>query len=186
MKHLLARIPAAAFLSVFASDAIAATTKSSHGSIETAGAVVAIALPLAAGAVSVSKDDWDGLAKLAVVTVATVGTSYALQHVTHEERPDMSDDHSFPSSTSALAFAPAQFLWNRYGWEYGLPAYAAAGFVGYSRVESQQHHWWDVAASAGISWGFNRWLTNRYYNPDIYGTASLMPGGGYVGVSYRF
>ena len=50
---------------------------------------------------------------------------------------------SFPSDTSALAFAPAQFLWQRYGWEYGLPAYAAATFVGWSRVLSpgERHAW---------------------------------------------
>lgn len=38
----------------------------------------------------------------------------------------------------------------RYGWEYGVPAYAAASFVAYSRVESGQHHPHDVIAGAGI------------------------------------
>ena len=38
----------------------------------------------------------------------------------------------------------------RYGWEYGVPAYAAATFVGYSRVESKQHFTKDVVAGAGI------------------------------------
>lgn len=38
----------------------------------------------------------------------------------------------------------------RYGWEYGLPAYALASFVGYSRVESRQHYAHDVIAGASI------------------------------------
>jgi membrane-associated phospholipid phosphatase len=34
--------------------------------------------------------------------------------------------------------------------EYGVPAYALASFVAYSRVESGQHHSYDVLAGAGI------------------------------------
>ena len=59
-------------------------------------------------------------------TVATVGIAYGLKQVIREQRPDGSDFKSLPSDTSALAFAPAQFLWDRYGWQYGLPAFAAA------------------------------------------------------------
>jgi hypothetical protein len=29
-------------------------------------------------------------------------------------------------------------------------------------VESKQHHWWDVAASAGMAWGYSRLITSRY------------------------
>src|ERR1700749_2753883 len=98
--------------------------------IESAGTDIAIALPLLAGGYAASKDDWTGLAELTVDTLATVGTAYGLKHVVRERRPDGSDYQSFPSDTAALAFAPAQFLWDRYGWEVGLPAYAAAGFAG--------------------------------------------------------
>ena len=38
----------------------------------------------------------------------------------------------------------------RYGWGYGVPAYALASFVGYSRVESRQHYAPDVIAGAAI------------------------------------
>src|SRR5205809_694724 len=93
---------------------------------ESLGTDVAIALPLIAGGITLAKDDWKGGFQLGVDTVATVGLAYGLKHVIHEERPDKSDNKSMPSDTSALAFAPAQFLWDRYGWRYGLPAYAAA------------------------------------------------------------
>ena len=50
----------------------------------------------------------------------------------------------------------------RYGLEYGIPAYALASFVAYSRVESGEHHPHDVIAGASIgivsSWIF----TKRY------------------------
>src|ERR1700744_2847070 len=134
---------------------VSANAGSVNDGIEKAGVAVAIALPVAAGGISLYKDDWQGVKQFAAVTAATVGLAYLLKHVVHEERPDGSNDQSFPSDTAALAFAPANYLWDRYGWQYGVPAYAAAAFVGYSRVESRQHHWWDVATSAGMAWGFN-------------------------------
>jgi membrane-associated phospholipid phosphatase len=154
--------------------------------LENAGTDMAIALPLIAGGVSLYQDDRTGLAQLTVDTLATVGTAYALKHVVREERPDKSDFQSFPSDTSALAFAPAQYLWDRYGWEYGLPAYAAAIFTGYSRVEAKQHHWYDVAASAGFAFGFSKVFTTRYRAPGLSYGANVSPNGGYMHLSYDF
>src|SRR5580698_1349449 len=135
--------------------------------IESTGTGVAIALPLIAGGVSLYKDDRTGLAELTVDTLATVGTAYALKNIVREQRPDKSDFQSFPSDTAALAFAPAQYLWDRYGWEYGVPAYAAALFTGYSRVEAKKHHWYDVAASGVLSFGFSKLFTTRFMGRRI-------------------
>lgn len=151
--------------------ATAATTSK----IETAGKVVAIALPLASVAISVAHhEDWDGVAELGVSTAATVGMAYLLSHVVHEQRPDHSDFHSFPSDTAALADSSADYLWARYGWEYGVPAYAAALFVGYSRVDAKKHHWYDVAASGLLAYGINYAIVTRYRENSqyrVYGSA---------------
>lgn len=167
-----------------------ATTSSSHhhDSIETAGQIVAIALPVVAGGISAFKDDWTGVGQMLMVTGASVGTAFALKYAIHEERPDHSDDQSFPSDTAALAFAPANYLWDRYGWQYGAPAYAAAAFVGYSRVESKQHHWWDVAASATIAFGYS-WLITSTYKPwrgNLQTGLMATPDGAYVAARYEF
>ena len=154
--------------------------------IESAGTGVAIALPLVAGGISLYKDDRTGLAQLPVDTVATVGTAYALKQFVREERPDHSDFRSFPSDTSALAFAPAQYLWDRYGWEYGLPAYAAASFVGYSRIDAKKHHWYDVAASAGIAFTFSKFITTEYRNNKFDYRFSATTQSVSAGISYRF
>ncbi|MGN6517132.1 MAG: phosphatase PAP2 family protein [Rhizomicrobium sp.] len=154
--------------------------------IEKAGTAIAIALPVLAGGVSFLKSDWNGLAQMTVVTGATVGTAYGLKYIVHEQRPDHSDDKSFPSDTAALAFAPANFLWQRYGWQYGLPAYLAASFVGYSRVEAKQHHWWDVVASAGLAFGYNELITTRYRPYGLYGGAYVTPHGAFLSVNYNF
>jgi membrane-associated phospholipid phosphatase len=172
---------------IFLSAALPAGAKSKSSSIENAGVAVAIALPIAAGGITIAKNDWTGLAQLVVVTGATVGTALLLSHVVHEKRPDGSDMQSFPSDTAAAAFAPAQFLWDRYGWQYGVPAYLAAGFVGYSRVESKQHHWWDVAASAGLAFGYSKLFTTRYMrNLDIYTSFYATQHSAYVSLDYRW
>jgi len=155
--------------------------------IEAAGQVIAFALPAVAGGISIYQSDWTGLAQMTVATGATVGTAYGLKYIVHEERPDHSDNKSFPSDTAALAFAPANFLWQRYGWQYGLPAYLAASFVGYSRVEAKQHHWWDVAASAGLALGYNEIFTTRYIRPyGLYSDLHATPHSVFVGLHYNF
>lgn len=156
------------------------------GNSESLGTDVAIALPIIAGGITLYKNDWMGTAQLTVDTVATVGLAYGLKHVIKEQRPDKSDFQSMPSDTAALAFAPAQFLWDRYGWEYGLPAYGAATFVAWSRVDAQKHHWYDVAASAGISFGMSQIFTTRYRPKGLtYGVAPTN-GGLYASLDYRF
>ena len=92
-----------------------------------------------------------------------MGTAYALKNIVREERPDGSDYHSFPSETTALAASGSAFLWGRYGWEYGLPAFVATEFVSYSRVQAKQHHWYDTVASSAIAAGYGYVVTSRFY-----------------------
>src|ERR1700744_5531839 len=82
-------------------------------STETAGTDVAVLMPLIAGGVTLWKGDWTGTAEPGADPVAPVGAAYGLKHVIKEKRPDGSDYESFPSDTAAVAFAPAQFLWDR-------------------------------------------------------------------------
>jgi len=145
--------------------------------IENAGTIVALALPVAAGGISLLHDrDWEGVAELTESTALTVGTALILKQIVRERRPDHSDYQSFPSDTAALAYSSADYLWDRYGWRYGVPAYAAAMFVGYSRVNAKKHHWYDVAASSAIAFGFNYAFVTRYRPTDRYSVyASATP-----------
>lgn len=169
----------AALMFASASPALAASS-------ESLGTDVAIALPVIAGGITLYKNDWMGAAQLTADTVATVGLAYGLKHVIKEQRPDKSDYMSMPSDTAALAFAPAQFLWDRYGWEYGLPAYGAATFVAWSRVDAQKHHWYDVAASAGISFGMSKIFTTSYRPKGLTYGVTPTDGGMYASLEYRF
>jgi membrane-associated phospholipid phosphatase len=161
---------------------------------ESAGTAVAVALPLVAGGITLYKRDWTGTAQAVVSTVLTVGTVYGLKHIVRECRPFAvtagtcsSNRDSFPSDTSALAFAPAEFLRERYGWQYGLPAYAAAAYVGWSRVDAQKHHWYDVATSFGISLLYNEIITTRYHpKRGFYTDLDADSRGVYASLNYRW
>jgi membrane-associated phospholipid phosphatase len=158
---------------------------STEKNIETLGTGVAIAMPIIAGSISLYKDDWTGAAQLTAETIMTVGTAYALKQIVRERRPDGSDYQSFPSETTALSASGSSYLWGRYGWQYGLPAFFATQFVSYSRVQAKQHHWYDTLASSAISAGYGYVLTTPFkkrYNVTTDLTAS--PGGAYVRLSY--
>lgn len=165
---------------------LVAGTQGALAGTEALGSDVAIALPVIAGGITLAKGDWKGTAQATVDTIATVGLAYGLKHVIREQRPDKSDFKSMPSDTSALAFAPAQFLWDRYGWRYGVPAYAAATFVAWSRVDADKHHWYDVAASAGIAFGVSQIFTTRYQAPGLRYGVTPTEGGLYAALDYRF
>jgi membrane-associated phospholipid phosphatase len=152
---------------VFGVAMFAGLAPASADGIQTAGEVLRIALPVAAGGYSLYRDDYDGILQLGVSEVISEGLSYGLSRLVREQRPDKSDWHSFPSDSTAISFSAASYLQVRYGWDYGLPAYALAAFVGYSRVESKQHHWGDVAAGAFIGWGASELTTVRYRNIAI-------------------
>ena len=144
--------------------------------IQMAGEILRIALPAAAVGVSLSKDDEHGIVQLGASELLAEGSSLLLQEFIEEERPDKSDRHSFPSDSAAVAFSAASFLQIRYGWGYGLPAYAVAGFVGWSRVESQRHYWHDVFVGAALGWVASEITAVRYHNdPGAIGTSAPVP-----------
>lgn len=160
---------------------------STQKNIETLGTGVAIALPLTAAGITLWKDDRVGSAQLVVETILTVGTAYALKNIVHEERPNGSDNQSFPSGTTALAASGSSFMWGRYGWEYGLPAFMASSFVSYSRVQAREHHWYDTIASSGIAAGYGYVLTTPFKKRFGVDTSlSASPHGGFVNFSYAF
>ncbi len=96
----------------------------------------------------------------------TLGVTYALKYSIDERRPN-GGSQSFPSGHSSISFSAAEFMRKRYGWEYGAPAYAAASFVAYSRVESREHYPRDVVAGAGIGILSSFIFTKPYKGWDV-------------------
>ena len=108
-----------------------------------------IALPAAAYGDTFWHRDWPGAWEYTESLGTTLGATYTLKYTVNEKRPN-GGSHSFPSGHTSASVSAAEFIRKRYGWEYALPAYALAGFVGYSRVESREHHPHDVLAGAAI------------------------------------
>lgn len=115
--------------------------------------VLLVAMPVATLAGVLIEKDWEGLKEGALSAATELAAVYLLKYTVRERRPDYSNRHSFPSGHSASLFANATFLTRRYGWKFGVPAYALATYVGWGRVYSKKHHWWDVVAGAAIGAG---------------------------------
>lgn len=118
--------------------------------VKTSTDVVLVAMPVATLAGVLIAKDWEGLKQGCFTALATVGTTYILKGVVHEQRPDRSTWDSFPSGHTAATFATAGFLQRRYGWKFGVPAYVLSTYVGWGRCFARRHHVWDVVAGAAI------------------------------------
>jgi membrane-associated phospholipid phosphatase len=147
------------------------------------GDILRIALPAAAAGISLWKGDYQGLFQFALAYGATIGIAEGMKQVIHERRPDGSDWKSMPSASAASAQAASAFLWHRYGWEYGVPAFGLALLTGYSRVQAKKHHWYDVAASDVIAFSVNYLIVTRYHEPQPY---RFSMGASPDGVSVQF
>jgi membrane-associated phospholipid phosphatase len=139
-------------------------------SIETAGNILVIALPVAAAGLALSFRDGQGALELGKSAALMLGLTYGLKFTIDEKRPN-GDNQSFPSGHASTSFASAEFLRKRYGWEYGIPAYVAATFIAFSRAESKQHYTHDVIAGAAIGIGSSYLFTKPYrgwhIQPDV-------------------
>lgn len=68
----------------------------------------------------------------------------------HRQRPDGSDNFSFPSGHTASAFATASVLQKYYGWRVGVPTYGFGAYVAAARMSANKHNFSDVLMGAAI------------------------------------
>ncbi len=146
--------------------------------VSRAGDVAAIVLPAGAAGGALLAQDHKGLAQLAEAYASAMGAVYVLKPVVDRTRPD-GGHQSFPSGHATSAFAGAAFLQIRYGWALGIPAYAVASYVGYSRVEAKRHYTSDVVAGAAIGIATNLAFTH----PREHVAVALDMGRGHAGCS---
>lgn len=125
----------------------------SRKAVRTSSDVIALAMPVATLTGLLITQDWQGLKQGAFTAATTIGVTYLLKYTVKKTRPDFSDNHSFPSAHTSTVFANAAFLQRRYGWKFGVPAFALATYVGWARTYAKKHDWWDVLAGAAIGAG---------------------------------
>ena len=116
--------------------------------------------PAATGLVkAIVEKDKDGIIQLALSSATGIAVNYGLNACIRKDRPQMpdtpgwSDRHAFPSTHAMAAFDGATFLMRRYGWQWGVPAYAVSAYVAWGRVHTDRHDLWDVIGGAAVGAG---------------------------------
>jgi len=132
--------------------------------------------------------------RFAVNTIASVGVGYvgktALKAIIKEERPDHSDNKSFPSGHAAMAFAAARSIDKEFRKDciwIPIAGYAAATAIGIERVASDRHHWYDVVAGAAVGFGaaeLTWWLSDKLFGKGS--NVAVGTSGNTVDVVYNF
>jgi membrane-associated phospholipid phosphatase len=147
--------------------------------VETAGDVLRWLVPAAAYTTTFVLHDAEGRKQFHKSFLVNVAASYGLKAVISKTRPNGEDDDSFPSAHTSMAFQGSAFIHRRYGFRYAVPAYLASVFVGWSRVDSDNHYTLDVVAGAAIGIASSLIFTKPYKGF----TVTPLAYGGFYGVS---
>ncbi len=150
-------------------------------SIEKNGDLLMVAIPVAGYGAALLLDDRDGRVQFHKSFLLNLGVTYSLKAVIDKQRPDGSGDGSFPSGHTSVSFHGASFIQTRYGWRYGIPAFAAAFYVAWSRVNADRHDGVDVLAGAAIGVISSRLFTRP--RSDV--TVTLFALNGHYGMAIR-
>jgi membrane-associated phospholipid phosphatase len=109
----------------------------------------------------------------------------SLKVAAHRTRPS-GGTLSFPSGHSSATFASVTVLAEHYGWKVGVPAYAVAGFIGWTRVRDQQHWLSDVVFGSALGIISGRAVTLGHRHRAAWAVVPVaMPNGGGVYVVKR-
>ena len=91
--------------------------------------------------------------------------TFSLKYTIRRERPDGSDQLSFPSGHTSNAVAGATVIQRHYGWKLGAPGYGVAALIGVSRMAGNRHHFSDVVGGALLGFGVGRAVVRRNSRP---------------------
>lgn len=148
---------------------------------EAAGDILAYLMPATTYGATYYLHDEEGRWQFSKAFATSMLATFGLKYSVDKERPDGSDNQSFPSGHATAAFQSAHYIKKRYGWHYGLPAYLGAAFVGYSRVHAKQHDNADVLAGAAIGIASSEYFTSRWEGISV---SPVTTGRGFI-VSLR-
>lgn len=161
-------------------------TKPEIGTTQKIGDVILFALPAATFGTSFIIGDNEGAWQFTKGLLLTEAVTYGLKFSINKQRPDMSNDNSFPSGHTSTTFHSAGFIHRRYGFKYSIPAYALAGFTAVSRIDSEKHDILDVLAGAAIGLGSNLLFTTEYQKEHMELSFISNNDGFLIGFNYKF
>ena len=154
--------------------------------VEDLGDIFLYALPVSTLATTFIVGDTKGSWQFTKALILTEAVTYGLKFSINKQRPDMSNQNSFPSGHTSTTFQSASFIHKRYGFKYSIPAYALAGFTGFSRINAKKHDGWDVFVGAVIGIGSSYLFTTEYQKEHMELTFNSQEGDYLIGFTYKF
>lgn len=110
------------------------------------------------------EDGWEGTIQFSKSLALNLVVTETLKRVIERERPNGDCCMSFPSGHASASFMGAAFIHKRYGWQWAGPAYIAATYVGWSRVDTDRHDWGEVLGGAAVGIASSFIFTEPYSN----------------------
>ena len=92
----------------------------------------------------------DRALEAAIAASFVAGTGMLMKKFIYSPRPDGTDDNSFPSGHTCVAFMGAELVRMEYGWGWGTGAYVVAAAVAMMRSYHERHWLSDLLAGAGV------------------------------------
>lgn len=121
----------------------------------------------------------------------TTTTTTLLKVAVNSDRPtrEFNDGHyGFPSYHTSSSFALASVVDEYYGHRAGLPAYALAGVIGWTRLDNRDHDLSDVVFGAALGYVVGKGVARRHLGQNVDVVPFHDPANGTsgltVGVSY--
>ncbi len=154
----------------------------SHQDVNTSGDITQIALPAGGYLSMLFGGDEEGQIMFFKAFIVNTALTHTLKYLINKPRPENNGDYSFPSGHTSAAFQGAAFIERRYGWKWGLPCYALASYVSYTRIKSDMHDIWDCIGGAILGISTSYYFTDRSNNQNL--ISGFVSDNGTYGVSF--
>lgn len=145
--------------------------------------ILMLALPASAYLLTLNRQDEEGAWSLTKSLGLAAVSTLALNAIIDKDSPNGSSSDAFPSGHTAIAFSSAAFIQKRYGWRPGIPAYAVASYVGWLRVETDDHDSADVIAGAALGI-VSSYLLTKAFDDNV--RAAAWSDGKSAGLQFQF
>ncbi len=127
---------------------------------------------------------------LSAYTMTALST-VAIKAIANTERPSdrwSNGQYGFPSFHTSTNFAMAAVIEEYYGLRAGIPAYALAGLVGWSRIDERDHDLSDVVFGAALGYVIGKSIAGKHRlgNSDLQISPYYHPISGTSGIQFEF
>jgi len=154
--------------------------------IEKAGDLFLGAIPIAALGTTIALGDKKGVWQFSKSFITNQLVTFSLKKGINKPRPKNNGDNAFPSGHTSTVFQGASFIHRRYGFKYSIPAYLAAGYTAFSRIDADRHDGYDILVGAIIGIGSTYLFTTPYPKKHIELTYVSFEDNHLIGVKYKF